>query len=30
MANLHPLTGTLEHEHALEAKFCEGGVCDLE
>jgi len=30
VAELRPLTGTLEHEHALEAKFCEGGVCDLE
>lgn len=29
MAKLNPLRGTLEHEHELEARFCEGGVCDV-
>ncbi len=29
MAGLKPLAGELEHEHALEERFCEGGVCDL-
>ena len=26
---LEPLRGPLEHEHELEAKFCDGDVCDL-
>ncbi len=30
LSQLRPLTGDLEHEHELEARFCEGGVCDLE
>jgi len=29
-AKLRPIRGKLEHEEELEAKFCEGGVCDLE
>lgn len=27
--NLKPLAGTLQHEHDLEARFCEGGRCDF-
>lgn len=26
---LRPLRGELPHEHELEARYCEGGVCDL-
>jgi hypothetical protein len=26
---LKPLTGELEHEHELEARFCEGAVCEF-
>ncbi|HYK88183.1 MAG TPA: fused protease/ribonucleoside-triphosphate reductase [Acidobacteriota bacterium] len=26
---LKPLEGILEHEHELEARFCEGGVCEF-
>ncbi len=29
VGRLEPLRGTLEHEHELEAKFCDGDVCDL-
>jgi len=25
---LRPLTGEIPHEHELEARYCEGGVCD--
>ncbi len=28
-ARIKPLQGELEHEHEQEARFCEGGVCDL-
>jgi len=28
-ARLKPLGGDLEHEHELEAAFCEGGTCEL-
>lgn len=28
-ARLQPLQGELEHEHELEARFCEGGVCEF-
>jgi hypothetical protein len=27
-AQLKPLEGELPHEHELEARYCEGGVCD--
>lgn len=27
---IKPLQGELEHEHELEARFCEGGVCDAQ
>jgi len=27
---LRPLRGQLEHEHELEARFCEGGVCEVQ
>jgi hypothetical protein len=27
---LRPLEGALEHERELEARFCEGGVCEVE
>lgn len=27
---LAPLRGTIGHEHELEARFCEGGICDIE
>ena len=30
VAGLKPLGGSLEHEHQLEAQFCEGGPCQLE
>ncbi|MGD2174638.1 MAG: hypothetical protein PVJ27_04475 [Candidatus Brocadiaceae bacterium] len=30
VAGLEPLTGELRHEEELEARFCEGGVCDIE
>jgi adenosylcobalamin-dependent ribonucleoside-triphosphate reductase len=30
VAGLKPLRGGLEHEHELEAQFCEGGPCQLE
>jgi len=26
---IKPLDGTLEHEHELEARFCEGGACEF-
>ena len=29
MAALKPLAGELPHEEDLEARFCEGGLCDL-
>lgn len=29
-ARIKPLRGELGHEHELEARFCEGGVCDVE
>jgi len=29
-AAVKPLQGDLEHEHALEARFCEGDVCELQ
>lgn len=29
-SKLRPLKGRLEHEHGLEARFCEGGVCSIE
>ena len=29
VGRLSPLAGPLEHEHELEAKFCDGDVCDL-
>ncbi len=28
-AGLKPLDGEIEHEHELEAKFCEGGICEV-
>lgn len=28
--SLEPLKGDLEHEHELEARFCEGTACDIE
>ena len=28
-ADLQPLEGDIEHEHEAEAKFCEGGACDV-
>jgi adenosylcobalamin-dependent ribonucleoside-triphosphate reductase len=30
MSNLKPIQGELEHEQELEARFCEGGPCDVE
>jgi ribonucleoside-triphosphate reductase (thioredoxin) len=30
VSRLEPLAETLEHEPNLEARFCEGGTCDLE
>jgi adenosylcobalamin-dependent ribonucleoside-triphosphate reductase len=29
-AALKPLQGKLLHEHELEAKFCEGGICEIQ
>ncbi len=29
VAKLKPLRGELEHEHELEARYCEGGVCEF-
>lgn len=29
VSRLEPLTGELAHERELEARFCEGGVCDV-
>jgi len=29
ISGLKPLDGELEHEHELEARFCEGGVCEF-
>jgi ribonucleoside-triphosphate reductase len=29
-ARIKPLRGELPHEHELEARFCDGGVCELE
>jgi ribonucleoside-triphosphate reductase len=29
-ARLRPMRGELSHEQELEARFCEGGVCDME
>ncbi|MCF7855389.1 MAG: hypothetical protein K9N51_11375 [Candidatus Pacebacteria bacterium] len=28
--NVKPLRGEIQHEHELEARFCEGGACDIE
>lgn len=30
VSRLSPLNGDLGHENELEARFCEGGLCDLE
>ena len=30
VAGLKPIEGELEHERELEARFCEGGPCDVE
>ncbi len=29
VAELEPLRGVIHHEHDMEARFCEGGTCDL-
>lgn len=30
VAELEPLHGEIRHEHDMEARFCEGGACDLD
>jgi adenosylcobalamin-dependent ribonucleoside-triphosphate reductase len=30
VSKLRPLEGGIPHEHELEARYCEGGACDLE
>mgnify|MGYP006301750699 CR=1 FL=1 len=30
ISQIEPLEGELEHERELEARFCEGGPCDVE
>ena len=30
IVKVKPLCGELEHEHELESRFCEGGLCEME